>query len=341
MFTRTRCQNGSLKIKERKKGERVWEFRYYESDVRGLRQRRAATVGKLDDYPTESAARRAPALQAILLRINSDPAQAVRVVPAFGAVIARYEQEEIPERYSTRAAYESLINNHIRPRWADTFLNMVKPMAVEDWLKSLKLAPKTKSHVRSLMHTIFQCAERWELTENNPIALVRVRGGTKRLKTPRVLAPEQFESLLPLIREPYRTMVLVAGCLGLRVSEIAALQWGDFDFLELTLLVQRSIVHGRVGDVKTEYSRDLVPLDPALVDLLMQHRRRCFSPPEGWLFANPVTGRPYHQEEIQKRHIRRAGIAAGIGGDIGWHTFRHSYRSWLDEIEHQWESKRS
>ena len=40
-------------------------------------------------------------------------------MPDFGAVIARYEQEEMPERYSTRAAYESLINNHIRPRWAD------------------------------------------------------------------------------------------------------------------------------------------------------------------------------------------------------------------------------
>src|SRR5258708_409316 len=28
---------------------------------------------------------------------------------------------------------------------------------------------------------------------------------------------------------------------------------------------------------------------------------------------------------------RKAGVATGIGGDIGWHTFRHSYRSWLDE----------
>ena len=103
------------------------------------------------------------------------------------------------------------------------------------------------------------------------------------------------------------------------------------DFEELTLLIQRSIVHGRVGDVKTEYSRDSVPLDPALVETLMQHKGRSFSTPEGWLFANPVTGKPYHQEQIQKKHIRTASIAAKIGGDIGWHTFRHSYRSWLDE----------
>ncbi len=71
------------------------------------------------------------------------------------------------------------------------------------------------------------------------------------------------------------------------------------------------MVHGRVGDVKTEYSRDSVPLDPAVVEALMLHKERSFSTPEGWLFANPVTGKPYHQEEIQKTHIRKAGIATG------------------------------
>jgi len=269
-------------------------------------------------------------VQAILLRLNAEQPAAIGGAE-FGAVIARYEQEEMPERYSTRSAYQSYIKNQIKPRWAQTPMSAVKPMAVEDWLKHLDLAPKTKSHVRGLMHTIFQCAERWELTEKNPIKLVRVKGGTKRLKTPRVLTPQQFHLLPPLIREPYRTMVLVAGCLGLRVSEIVALQWDDFDFSALTLLIQRSIVHGRVGDVKTEYSRDSVPLDPALAEALQQHKARCYPTREGWLFANPVTGRPYHQEEIQKKHIREAGVAAGIGGDIGWHTFRHSYRSWSDE----------
>jgi serine/threonine protein kinase len=90
----------------------------------------------------------------------------------------------------------------------------------------------------------------------------------------------------------------------------------DFDLAKLnalTLLVQRSCVHGRVDDVKSEYSRDSVPLDPALVQALRQYQERSYSAPDGWLFANPVTGKPYHQEEIQKRHIRKAGIAAKIG----------------------------
>ncbi len=332
MFTRIRCQNGTLKVKERKKGEKVWEFRFYEADTRGQRQRRAVTVGSLEDYPTESAARRSPSVQSILLRINSDPALALPVVAEFGAVIARYEQEEMPERYSTQAAYRSIITNYIRPRWGNVALKMVKPMAVEDWLRALKLAPKTRSHIRSLMHTIFQCAERWELTDSNPIKLVRVRGGTKRLDAPVVLSPAQFLKIAPLMAEPYRTAVIIAGSLGLRASEIFALRWSDFDFANFRLLVQRSVVHGRVDDVKTEYSRDWVPLDPALVEVLQQHQRRCYRTPEGWLFANPVTRRPYHQDCIQKNHLRPAGIKAGISEGIGWHTFRHSYRSWLDEI---------
>lgn len=51
------------------------------------------------------------------------------------------------------------------------------------------------------------------------------------------------------------------------------------------------------------------------------------------LFANPATEKPYHQEEIQKKHIRAAAKAAGIKSKVGWKTFRHSFRSWLDQTE--------
>src|SRR4051795_10857194 len=85
--------------------------------------------------------------------------------------------------------------NHIGPRWAAVPIGAVKAIAVEDWLKRLTLAPKSKSHIRSLMHTLFQCAHRWELAEKNPITLVRVKGGSKRLEPPRVLSPEQFCAL--------------------------------------------------------------------------------------------------------------------------------------------------
>lgn len=93
-------------------------------------------------------------VQSILLRLNAEQPRGAGSRD-FGAVIARYEQEEMPERYSTKATYQSYIKNQIRPRWENTSISAIKPLAVEDWLKNLTLAPKTKSHVRSLMHTIF------------------------------------------------------------------------------------------------------------------------------------------------------------------------------------------
>lgn len=331
MFTRTRYQNGSLRVKKRENGLRVWEFRYYEPDPDGGRVGRAVTVGTLQEYPTKTAAQKSPNAQAILLRINAEHPLGPVTASTFGALIARYEQEEMPVRYSTRISYQSLIDQHIRPRWAGTQIKGVKAMAAEDWLKHLSLAPKSQGNIRTLMSGMYRCAQRWGLTDSNPMDLVRVKGVSKRLERPSVLTADEFYRLLPHVREPYRVMVLIAGCLGLRASEIVGLQWADFNFDKLTLLIQRGVVHGRVDDVKTEYSRDSVPLAPELVGELLAYRERCYVSREGWLFANPATDRPYHQEEIQKKHIKRAAKAAGITTTVGWKTFRHSYRSWLDQ----------
>ena len=51
-------------------------------------------------------------------------------------------------------------------------------MAVEQWLRSLPLAPKTKVNIRGLFHLMYQHGRRWEFTDINPIELVRQRGGT-------------------------------------------------------------------------------------------------------------------------------------------------------------------
>ncbi len=92
------------------------------------------------------------------------------------------------------------------------------------------------------------------------------------------------------------------------------------------------MVHGQVDEVKTEYSRDHVPLDSRLAESVLAWRSVApAAGPDDWVFTSPMTGRPYHQDMIQKRHLTRAAVRAGIGNGVGWHTFRHTYRSWLDE----------
>ena len=123
-------------------------------------------------------------------------------------------------------------------------------------------------------------------------------------------------------------MVLVAACLGLRVSEILGLQWLDFDWESQTVLVQRAVVQGHVGETKTETSCRPLPLDSMLAEQLLDLRRRSFYvAAEDWVFANDA-GRPRWQETIVKRHLKPAALRAGIG-KIGWHTFRHTYSTML------------
>lgn len=85
--------------------------------------------------------------------------------------------------------------------------------------------------------------------------------------------------------------------------------------------------------MKTEYSKDEVPVDDALRDVLMRWREQAvFTSDADFVFTNRRTGKPYHQEEVQKNHLRTAAKKTGIQDSIGWHTFRHTYRALLDAI---------
>src|SRR5207245_2395935 len=123
---------------------------------------------------------------------------------------------------------------------------------------------------------LFEKAMLWEMLDlqRNPIELVEVKGVSKRTRMPTVLTVEQYHEVLRRLNEPHRTMVMLAQCTGLRISEILGLQWDDFDFEQATIQVTRGVVNGRVNQVKTECSADFLPLDAALANLLLTWRKR-------------------------------------------------------------------
>ena len=293
-------------------------------------QKEALRWARQTEFPSESAVRKSAKVQALLLGANAEspmvgmtyygnPRLHVTKLRRCQTLLYWVGVSVIPQ-----VPYQATMGG--------TLITGVKPMAVEDWLNRLKLAPKTKSHIKQLMHVIFECAMRWELTDKNPISLVRVKGGSKRLRHPRILGPEEFGRLVACDQRTIQN-----DGHGCRVSRSAGQRDRRHSSGQTSTSRTRpswfsaALSTGRVGDVKTEYSKDHLPLDPALVDRLLRHRERCYPTAEGWLFANPETGRPYHQEQIQKKHLPKAATDAGIEGGVGWHTFRHSYRSWMDD----------
>lgn len=55
---------------------------------------------------------------------------------------------------STRRGYETWLNNHLIPKWGDCELADLQPRPVEMWLDSLALPPKSKVHIRGLLHVL-------------------------------------------------------------------------------------------------------------------------------------------------------------------------------------------
>jgi integrase len=340
-FTRRGYQFGSLRKVIRKKGGPVWEFRYRDKSLAGEPQKQVTFSAT--EYRTEAQAQRA--VEALLMKVNSDHPIPTEIT--FGALIDRFISEEkllqiksCPPgqmggndlKYSTVCSYLTVLNKRIRPQWGDKGLAAIKPVLIQDWLKQMEAAPKTKGHIKALLHRLYEKAMLWELVEvqRNPLDLVEVKGVSKRRKRPLILSPEQFWSIVERLPEPYRIMVIAAQCLGLRVSELLVLKWSDIDFPARTMRVTRAIVHGRIDNVKTEYSEDDLPLDARFTEVLEDWRERCLNTVEGWIFPNPNTAKPFHASTIQQDYIAPAGKHLGFDRNVGWHTFRHTYRSLLD-----------
>lgn len=327
MFKRARYQFGWLRRKHRRRGPDVWVWTYRSKTSSGGRKENSVIVGTALKYPSKAEAWKAT--EGMRLSIN-EPQLAEEVM--FGAVMDRYIREAIPARRVTQSRYNSWIKNYIRPRWKEVPLAKMKPLPVEKWIESLSLAPKSKGHIRSMMHILFNWAMRWELIpfQINPMNLVHIKGSSKREREPRTLTVGEFRRFIEHVPESCRTMCIVTACLGLRVSETLGLKWGDFDWNDLRVKIQRSWVAGVEDDVKTQYSKKWMPVDPILADLLQQHKTRATpnAKDTDWVFANPESGRPYWPGRLQEHYLVPAGTAAGIGR-VGWHTFRHTYSTLL------------
>lgn len=59
MFKRTRYQFGCIERKSRQKGPDVWALRYHEYRSDGRHTRKSLIVGSVEQYATESQARKA------------------------------------------------------------------------------------------------------------------------------------------------------------------------------------------------------------------------------------------------------------------------------------------
>jgi hypothetical protein len=166
MNRRTRYQQGSVQREKRHKGPDVWVFRWREIGSDGVGKYRKAIVGSVLALATEASALKAA--QALRIDANQQTPQSEGGPGTIAELVAHYRLKELVgenqgrKAFSTRAAYECYLKAWILPRWGNHRLDQVKPVAVEEWLDSIKRARGTRAKIRNLMSAIFHHAMRYE-----------------------------------------------------------------------------------------------------------------------------------------------------------------------------------
>jgi integrase len=117
------------------------------------------------------------------------------------------------------------------------------------------------------------------------MSLVRVKG-RDRVAEKVVLTPEQMLTIRQNLKDPYLLMVKLACYLGLRICEVLGLKWEDFNREQRTLSLRRSAVDGNVADVKSEASRDSIPISQEFALLIERWRKVAPDSPGGWMFPS-------------------------------------------------------
>jgi len=292
-------------------------------------KRTTRKLGLLTELTREQADKRAEEV-CRSLRLRAE-----RTSPKVQDVVTRYREERLSKlRHSTQKAAESWIKVYVVPRWGEVSLTDLQPRTVQLWLESLPLAAKTRGHIKGLMSCLVNYAQWAGLIPVgvNPITLVTVKGCSKRKRKPHNLSVTEFRQMLMHLSEPFRTMMQVQLCLGLRVSELLALRWQDVDWIGSKLNVEHGIVNQHLDDVKTEGSRKVISLDSELLRVLQAWKQQTeFAELEDWVFASPVKlGRLPICYTSYKEALQAAAATIGIGR-IGTHSLRHTYRSWLED----------
>lgn len=324
MIRAQRHTTGSVRFDRRR---RTWNYLWYEAG-----KRRSKLIGTKQEYPNKAAAWKA--VESMKPKMVTDAAQPNNA-PSVSNLFERYKAEKMPERRNTKRTYIVWFKHYVLPKWGQCAITDVQARPAELWLQSLKLAPRSKAHVRGLLRTLWDYAM-WSASipvQRNPMELVTVKGATKRLKKPRSLTVDEFQKFIAHLQEPFRLMALLSVAFGLRISECLALRWSDIDWLNRTLSIERRIVSQTVDSTKTDESQRKMAVDSAMLETVKLWKQSSqFSEPHDWIFASPASaGRlPWSYAQVWD-YYAYASRDAGIG-HVSTHVLRHTYRSWLDAV---------
>lgn len=168
-------------------------------------------------------------------------------------------------------------NNHILPYFSNDLIKDITPMKLEEWQNRLKLNYKiqTIKKFRSILYSIFEKAYLNNIIDTNPLSKVKLLAKSRsfNLKENEIdpFSNNDINIVLDSVNGYMHNFIKLMYSTGMRPGEIIALTWADIDFEKRLIKVNKTIVSGKVGDVKTISSiREIDMLRNAEIALLNQ-----------------------------------------------------------------------
>ena len=192
---------------------------------------------------------------------------------------------------------------------------------------------KTKGNILSVLRTALDDAVEDELLDANPLAgkKMRRKGDTKPRKDQiDPFSAEERAAILDAATGQERNFIQFAFWTGLRISELCALDWGDVDWVNKRIFVQRALTqHSKEPEApKTAAGRRYVKLLPPALETLKA--QRAFTLIEGEeIFRNPRTDKRWTgdmviRQRMWKHILMRAGVRYRYP-----YQMRHTYASMM------------
>jgi integrase len=244
-----------------------------------------------------------------------------------------WKRNEPNLRPTTRAAYTTAIEKHIKPRLGRYPLAVVKPTMVLDWVSDLEadgVGAHAIKRAYRIVDNVFAMGVRLGMLTANPVPQHKSeRPNVPKSKPGVFLEVEEVERLAEAIDPAFKTWVFTVAYTGLRFGEAAGLRVRDVDWLRRTLTVNQQLteVNGRLmfGAPKTRTGRRTIDVPRFVMSLL--EAQAIGKGPEDLLFVG-ANAAPLRRSNFLSRIWRPAVDKAEITCCTP-HALRHSYASWL------------
>ena len=231
-------------------------------------------------------------------------------------------------RPNTLRNYRSYIENHVRPSLGDKQLTRITPKDVQRFYEKLNdtLASGTVRRIHTTLHGALKAAQQAHLIASNPteqIIAPKFSYGAKQ-----ILTDEQLDVFMKVIAEDeiWCDFFYAELTTGLRRGEICGLKWEDFDEVNGTLKVCRTVYRETgsgltAGDTKTNAGVRKIVLPTSTVQVLRKRKKSALTE---WIFPNQLKPEqptnPGSAYRRLKALLKRAGLP-----NIRFHDLRHTF----------------